>query len=141
MRARRAKLLALATGVLLLLLSIVFAARADEEVRPSIERGKEVYRNAKCQSCHSIGGVGSKRYPLDGVGSKLAADDIRRWIVAPREMNPKVIKPRFDSLSAEDLTALVAYLTSLRSEGPAATGELRNRWLRIEPRRRTSQRG
>lgn len=116
MRARRAKLLALATGLLLLVLSIAFAARSDEEVRPPIERGKEVYRDAKCQSCHSIGGVGSRRYPLDGVGSKLAADDIRKWIVAPREMNPKVIKPRFDDLPAEDLAALVAYLTTLRQE-------------------------
>jgi mono/diheme cytochrome c family protein len=106
--------MALATGVLLLLLSIVFAARADEDTSRVAERGEAVYREAKCQACHSIGGVGSKRYPLDGVGTKLSPDDIRKWIVAPREMNPKVIKPRFESLSAEDLTALVAYLTSLR---------------------------
>jgi hypothetical protein len=57
--------------------------------------------------------VGSRRYPLDGVGSKLSADDIRTWIVAPREMNPKVSKRAFDSLSPPDLEALVAYVSSL----------------------------
>jgi mono/diheme cytochrome c family protein len=79
-----------------------------------IERGRVVYAEQKCQACHSIAGVGSRRYPLDGVGSKLGADDIRKWIVAPREMNPRVSKRAFDSLPPADLEALVAYVSSLR---------------------------
>lgn len=79
-----------------------------------IERGRAVYAEQKCQACHSIAGVGSRRYPLDGVGSKLTADDIRKWIVVPREMNPRVSKRAFDTLPPADLEALVAYVSSLR---------------------------
>jgi mono/diheme cytochrome c family protein len=103
-----------------LLLIVLMAACGDGAVAQSNKaretRGEEVYREQKCQACHSIAGVGNKRYPLDGVGSKLAADDIRRWIVAPREMNPKVSKRAYDRLPKADLEALVAYLQSLRKQ-------------------------
>lgn len=79
-----------------------------------MKRGAEVYRELKCQACHSIAGVGNKRYPLDGVGTKLTEEQIRKWIVAPREMNPKVSKKANDKLPKADLDALVAYLKSLR---------------------------
>jgi mono/diheme cytochrome c family protein len=120
MRCRFAKLLAVATGFLVVFLSIVFAlVQAEASQVPAdragqLERGKAVYREQQCQACHSIAGVGSKRYPLDGVGSTLASDDIRKWIVAPREMNPRVVKRAFDKLPKTDLDALVAYLTSLQ---------------------------
>jgi mono/diheme cytochrome c family protein len=87
-------------------------AQQDDEGR--VKRGAEVYRAQKCQACHSIAGVGNKRYPLDGVGTKLTEEDIRKWIVAPREMNPKVRKRAYDKLPKADLDALVAYLKSLR---------------------------
>jgi mono/diheme cytochrome c family protein len=79
-----------------------------------IERGRTVYVEQKCQACHSIAGVGSRRYPLDGVGSTLSPDDIRKWIVSPLEMNPKVSKRAFDTLPPADLEALVAYVSSLQ---------------------------
>jgi mono/diheme cytochrome c family protein len=96
--------------------AIVGQAQAGQAGTPPsrIERGRTVYVEQKCQACHSIAGMGSRRYPLDGVGSKLSADDIRKWIVAPREMNPKVSKRAFDSLPPPDLEALVAYVSSLR---------------------------
>ena len=36
--------------------------------------------------CHAIAGAGNKSDPLDGVGKKLSAADIRAWIVTPKEM-------------------------------------------------------
>lgn len=86
-------------------------AQSDEA---HVRRGAEVYRAQKCQACHSIAGVGNRRYPLDGVGSKLTQEDIRKWIVAPRDMNPKVSKRAYDKLPKADLEALVTYLKSLR---------------------------
>ena len=86
-------------------------AQSDES---RLKRGADVYREQKCQACHSIGGVGNKRYPLDDVGSKLTEADIRKWIVAPREMNPKVSKRAYDKLPKDDLEALVGYLKTLR---------------------------
>jgi mono/diheme cytochrome c family protein len=120
-RCALARLLAIVTGVLIVLLAVVFAlvnasgvgvtAQSDES---RLKRGAEVYRAQKCQACHSIAGVGNKRYPLDGVGSRLTEEAIRKWIVAPRDMNPKVSKRAYDKLPKADLDALVAYLASLR---------------------------
>ena len=103
-----------------LLLVVLFGAWGGEAFAQSpgerVARGAEVYRAQKCQACHSIAGVGSKRYPLDGVGTKLTEDDIRRWIVAPREMKPTVSKRAYDKLPKADLEALVAYLKSLQKQ-------------------------
>ena len=56
--------------------------------------------------------------PLDGVGSKLTADEIRAWIVTPAEMTKKTNATRkppmraYASLPKEDLDALVAFMAS-----------------------------
>ena len=85
-----------------------------------VARGAQVYQAQKCQVCHSIAGKGGKA-SLDGVGAKLSADDIRRWITHPAEMTVKsksTAKPpmpaKWASLPAADLDALVAYLQSLK---------------------------
>jgi len=87
-------------------------ARADE--RPTIERGRQGYMEQRCKACHSIAGIGNKRHPLDDIGSRLTAEEIRKWIVAPREMDPKVRKMAYDKLPKTDLDALAAYLRSLK---------------------------
>lgn len=104
-------------STLLVILMAAFVAEASpqsDEARES--RGARVYREQKCQACHSIDGVGNRRFPLDGVGTKLSAADIRKWIVVPREMDPKVRKRAYDKLAQDDLEALVAYLKSLRKK-------------------------
>ena len=56
--------------------------------------------------------------PLDGIGTKLKADEIREWIVNPAEMSKKhntTRKPAmraYPNLPKEDLDALVAFLAS-----------------------------
>ena len=77
----------------------------------TIARGRAVYAEQRCRVCHSIGGEGNTRSPLDGVGGRLTEREIRRWIVAPQDMNPAVAKRGYQ-LSEEDLNALVAYLTA-----------------------------
>lgn len=86
-----------------------------------IEAGKKIYETQKCATCHMIAGKGNKLYPLDGVGSKLSAADIRRWITNTAEMEAKLPKPptlkmssRKYALKDADLDALVAYLESLK---------------------------
>lgn len=78
--------------------------------------GREVYEKQSCSVCHSIAGEGSPRSPLDGVGSRLDADEIRLWIVNPQEARPGVRKPAFDDLPDAEVDALVAYLQSLTDE-------------------------
>ena len=68
----------------------------------------------KCSMCHAIEGKGNKNMPLDGIGAKLSAADIKKWIVSPKEMKADTKMKAYPSLSAADLDALVAYLSSLK---------------------------
>ena len=90
-----------------------------------IESGKKVYAEAKpmaCKTCHAVAGAGNAKGPLDGVGSKLTAEDIKAWMRTPKEMTAKAKAERKppmpayppDKLSDEDLDALTAYLLSLK---------------------------
>jgi mono/diheme cytochrome c family protein len=87
----------------------------------AVKKGEQVYTAQKCQTCHSIAGKGAKANPLDGVGKKLSADEIRAWIVTPTEMTKKsgsTKKPpmpaKYGKLPAADIDGLVAYLASLK---------------------------
>ena len=84
-------------------------------------KGEKVFADQKCSLCHSIAGKGNAKGPLDDVGSKLKADEIRQWIVNPVEMAAKAkadrkpaMPPKYASLPKDDLDALVAYLSSLK---------------------------
>ena len=82
-------------------------------------------KGAKCmprrnvRMCHSIGDKGNKKGPLDGVGSKLPAADIKAWMTDAKGMTAKTKatrKPDMKSytLPADELDALVAYMMSLK---------------------------
>jgi mono/diheme cytochrome c family protein len=84
------------------------------------QRGMQVYAAQKCSICHSIADKGNKKGPLDSVGSKLKADEIREWIVNAPEMATKAKAARkppmkaYPGLPKEDLDGLVAYLQTLK---------------------------
>ena len=94
------------------------AAAQDAEL---IKKGEQVYAAQKCSVCHSIAGKGKATSPLDGVGKKLSADEIRQWIVNPTEMTAKTkstkkppMPAKYGKLPAGDIDALVAYMGSLK---------------------------
>ena len=106
-------------------LALVAAASAPSAAAvqgdAQIKRGQEVFLAQKCQVCHGIAGKGSKQNPLDGVGAKLNADEIRQWITHPAEMTAKTksakkppMPAKYTNLPAADLEALVAYMQSLK---------------------------
>jgi mono/diheme cytochrome c family protein len=101
-----------AMAVLTLLAALAAPTLAQDAA--TVARGKEVYQELRCQTCHAIAGAGNRRYPLDGVGAKLSEEQLRKWIVSPREMNPAVRKRSYDNVPADKLDALVAYLRSLK---------------------------
>ena len=82
--------------------------------------GAKVFADQKCSLCHSIGGKGNAKGPLDDVGKRLTADEIRTWIVDPATMTKKTNAARkppmraYPDLSKEDLDALTAYMLSLK---------------------------
>ena len=86
-----------------------------------IALGRKVYEREKCATCHQIARHGNSRFPLDGVGSRLTVDQIRRWITNTAEMeNAKpqrpVIKMSANTyrLSKTELDGLVQYLATLK---------------------------
>lgn len=101
-----------------LAVAAVAAAPAFAQDAAQIDKGKAVYEAQKCALCHAIAGRGNAKGPLDKVGAKLSADDIRKWIVSPKEMksttNRKPDMRAYPNLPAADLDALVAYMRSLK---------------------------
>ena len=103
-------------------LAVAFALTgATSAAAQDAKHGEAVYAAQKCSMCHAIAGKGKAANPLDGVGAKLSADDIKQWITHPKEMTAKAKstkKPpmpnKYGSLPAADLDALVAYLQSLK---------------------------
>jgi mono/diheme cytochrome c family protein len=109
----------------LLLTTALALAGALSMARPAAgqdaKKGQEVYTAQKCQLCHAVAGKGNKSNPLDGVGAKLSADDIKQWITHPVEAAAKAkstkkppMPAKFGSLPAADVDALVAYMQSLK---------------------------
>ncbi len=86
--------------------------------------GRQVFTSAPCQGCHTIEGVstGTIGPNLTHVGSRttIAAgilentpENLARWIRDPQAVKPGNKMPKVD-LSEQQLTALVAYLESLK---------------------------
>ena len=99
----------------LLMLGVAATAAAQD----AKAKGEKVYADQKCSLCHSIGGKGNAKGPLDAVGSKDSSDDIRQWIVDAKGMTAKTKAPRKPEMKAytlpkDDVDALVAYLSTLK---------------------------
>jgi mono/diheme cytochrome c family protein len=81
--------------------------------------GKALYDKNGCAKCHQVAGKGSKMSPLDGVGSKLSAAEIKQWLTDPDTMTAKLAKKpaakmKKVELPAADIDALVEYMLSLK---------------------------
>ena len=86
---------------------------------PKVARGEKLFAEQKCALCHSIGGKGNKKGPLDGVASKLKNEEVREWIVDAKGMTAKTKATRKPEMKAytlpkEDVEALAEYLMTLK---------------------------
>ena len=105
-----------AAAILTLSVGVAAAAAAQDA---KVAHGEKVYADQKCALCHSIGGKGNKKGPLDGVASKLKAEQVREWIVDAKGMTAKTKATRKPpmksySLPKDDVDALVAYMMTLK---------------------------
>ncbi|QDH70043.1 c-type cytochrome [Marilutibacter alkalisoli] len=134
MRKRLARTLAVLSGIMVVVLSATFAAVMNPSVgddaggaptaagagkQAQIARGRELFREEDCVRCHSIGGVGGRRSPLDDIARHMDAAEMRDWILgtdavrdglSPSALNAKRV---YRSLPPEDIDALIVYLQSL----------------------------
>jgi mono/diheme cytochrome c family protein len=96
----------------------VLSGAAPAFAQGAVEKGAALFVAQKCSLCHSLDGKGNAKGPLDGIGSKLKAEEIRQWLMAPVEMAGKATATRkppmksFATLPKEDLDALVAFIAS-----------------------------
>ena len=98
------------------------AVAAAQDLRA---RGEKIFVDQKCGECHAIAGKGNVQGPLDDLGNRLTADNIRAWITDPKRMLSKTAatfrahrKPEMKeyTLPKEDVDALVSYLSSLKKQ-------------------------
>jgi cytochrome c553 len=107
-------------GVLALALAaspIAVAGQTAQIGAPALDRGARVYAAQKCARCHSLDGKDAKKRPLDTIGTRITAEEIRLWIVDPVDMAKKTEPPHKAVMKAyklpqEDLAALVAFLAA-----------------------------
>ena len=97
---------------------VVLAAVASAQ-DAKVAKGEKLFVDQKCTLCHSIGDKGNKKGPLDGVATKLKADEIREWITDAKGMTAKMKTTRKPEMKAytlpkEDVEALAAYLSTLK---------------------------
>ena len=96
------------------------AQSSNETDYAKIKQGATVYVREKCARCHSLAGKGGNpSHPLDGVGTKLNATEVRAVLVNPQaargDRKPATGMPSSAKLSKTDLDALVAYVFSLKA--------------------------
>jgi len=134
MREKWARRIVLLTALIVLLLAFVFARIQNpdkeqvstSERKPSvvlnskaIERGRHIYEQQGCGFCHSIDGHGNPRNPLDSVGTKRTASELRNFIIGADTLEGllptgiRKMKQKYKELSADELNALVIYMQSL----------------------------
>jgi cytochrome c2 len=109
----------LAMRAVMLGMMFCVGATAMATAQDAKAKGEQLFTDQKCTLCHSIGDKGNKKGPLDDVGAKLTAADIRGWITDAKGMTAKTKAPRKPemktyALPKDDVDALVAYLSSLK---------------------------
>ena len=84
-----------------------------------IAMGKDLYQKYACEKCHQIAGKGSKISPLDGVATKMTAEEMKQWITDPDAMTAKLakkpaVKMKKVEMPEPEVDAIVAYLQTLK---------------------------
>src|SRR5215471_15952003 len=111
-------------------LAIVVAAASAAAAQGSTkaDQGAAIFTSQKCATCHSYAGKGNPKGALDKITAKNKAEHIRQWLQDPDGMRAKenatrtpAMKPM--KLSADQIDALIAYLTSAKPTLPAADTE------------------
>ena len=101
-------------SVLIVLLSSILLISCSEA--PS---GKEVFEREFCPVCHYFRGLGrTEGIDISAVGERRSPQWIREHIINPKSHNPNIGMPSHAHLSRAEISALVAMLTSPKTEKP-----------------------
>ncbi len=88
------------------------------EKNPAVAFGRQLYRELRCNYCHSIDGEGGVAAPdLSTVGARRDREWMLRHFEDPAHVMPGSIMPRLNLLP-EEAQQLTTYLQTLGGEGP-----------------------
>ena len=109
--------------VVIYLAIVIVVGAAPAAAQDSKSRGEKLFADQKCALCHSIGGKGNPKGPMDEALNKLSADEIREWITDAKGMTAKTKSTRKPAmkqftLPKDDVDALVVYLSSMKKKQP-----------------------
>lgn len=105
------------TGCLIAGALLLIAAPVAAEDKAAA--GQKVFADNKCSVCHSVAGVGNKKFPLDAAG-KMKPEEIKAWLTDAKAEAEKAGKKlalpmkSFKALPPADFDALVAYIQTLK---------------------------
>lgn len=87
------------------------SSQASTANAPGPPSGKELFESLSCSACHSIAGQGNTSFPLDGIGSRRTAAELKRQIQSPSAGSamPAITAPE------TEIDSLVAYLVTLKN--------------------------
>lgn len=100
--------------------ALVVGLAVPLSAQDKVQQGGALFSSQKCVMCHSVGARGNKKGPLDDVGNRLKADEIRHWLTEPAEMRAKTRATRTPEmkdlkLTRDQVDALVAFLQSQKA--------------------------
>ena len=88
----------------------LIAAASDEMAEGDPDRGKKLFRESRCVSCHTVDGRGNGSAPeLGGIGSKVNQRWLIAFLAAPHTFQPTTAMPSY-AFAPEDLLDLSQYL-------------------------------
>lgn len=76
-----------------------------------VPSGKQLFETLSCSACHSIAGEGNTSFPLDGIGTRRTAGELKNLILSP----PAGSAMPATSASEARIDSLVAYLVTLKN--------------------------
>jgi ubiquinol-cytochrome c reductase cytochrome b subunit len=101
-----------------------------EDRTPLERQGALLLQDKQCRNCHSVGGKGGLRGPaLDGIATRMTEDQIIRQVLQGGGNMPAY----GNALSPSETTALVRFLTTLRSENQPAAIDASRKMVTTEP--------
>ena len=101
-----------------------------EDRTPLERQGALLLQDKQCRNCHSVGGKGGLRGPaLDGIANRMTEDQIIRQVLQGGGNMPAY----GNALSPPETTALVRFLTTLRSENLPVAFDASRKMVTTEP--------
>ena len=102
---------------LFVLLMLIAQGAWAQAPKGDVERGKKVYQDKWCHSCHGTVGQGGDR----GAGPKIAPNPFPYEAFAHQTRRPRSSMPRYpvEVLSEQEMADIYAYVSSIKP-GPSA---------------------